>query len=156
MTFERGLLHTRIVKGTVGGAIAVLSADSATAQSLPLKDIVPDPSIADNSIMLIVFVGAFAFAMWSATWLIRERRQLDENNRNTTLELADLRARHERAQALLDAPDQRIVIWEGREEAPVCRGALPSNTGAPEDTTQFIGFGTWMDTAICPIFRTSR
>ena len=49
--------------------------------------------------MLIIFVGAFAFAMWSATWLIRERRQLDDNYRRTALELADLKVRHQRAQA---------------------------------------------------------
>ncbi|MEP1207158.1 MAG: ATP-binding protein [Rhizobiaceae bacterium] len=116
----------------------------ATAQELTLTDILPHQSIANSGIMLIIFVGAFAFAMWSATWLIRERRMLDENNRRTELELADLKARHERAQALLDVPDQRVVIWENRDDAPVCRGQLPGNTNAPVDPAQFIAFGTWM------------
>ena len=123
---------------------AVLLSDPATAQELSLTDILPDQSIANSGIMLIIFVGAFAFAMWSATWLIRERRMLDENNRRAELELADLKARHERAQALLDVPDQRVVIWENREDAPVCRGQLPANTNAPSDPTQFIAFGTWL------------
>lgn len=113
-------------------------------QHLSLTDILPDQSIANNGIMLIIFVGAFAFAMWSATWLIRERRQLDENYRRTALELADLKVRHQRAQALLDVPDQRVVIWEGRDEAPICRGTLPENTSAPTDPTQFVAFGTWL------------
>ncbi len=116
----------------------------AAAQDVTLTDILPDQSIANSGIMLIIFVGAFAFAMWSATWLIRERRMLDENNRRVELELADLKARHERAQALLDVPDQRVVIWENREDLPVCRGQLPENTNAPADPAQFIAFGTWL------------
>ena len=122
----------------------LLVSTSAIAQQLSLTDIIPDQSIANSGVMLIIFVGAFAFAMWSATWLIRERRMLDERNRSAEMELADLKARHERAQALLDVPDQRVVIWENREDAPVCRGQLPSNTNAPTDPAQFIAFGTWM------------
>ncbi len=116
----------------------------AWSQQLSLTDILPDQSIANSGIMLIIFVGAFAFAMWSATWLIRERRQLDDNYRRTALELADLKVRHQRAQALLDVPDQRVVIWEGRDEAPICRGTLPENTSAPADPQQFVAFGTWL------------
>jgi signal transduction histidine kinase len=121
-----------------------LLSGQAVAQQSSLTDILPDQSIANSGIMMIIFVGAFAFAMWSATWLIRERRMLDENNRRAELELADLKARHERAQALLDVPDQRVVIWENPEDAPVCRGHLPENTNAPLDPAQFIAFGTWM------------
>lgn len=130
-----------IALGSMG---VVALSGTAQAQQLSLTDIIPDQSIANSGIMLIVFVGAFAFAMWSATWLIRERRLLDENYRRAEMELADLKARHERAQALLDVPDQRVVIWEDLEEAPVCRGQLPENTAAPSDPAQFIAFGTWM------------
>ena len=128
-----------------GTTDAALLSGKAWAQQSSLTDILPDQSIANSGIMMIIFVGAFAFAMWSATWLIRERRMLDENNRRAELKLTDLKARNERAQALLDVPDQRVVIWENREDAPVCRGQLPENTAAPLDPVQFIAFGTWMN-----------
>lgn len=133
-----------------------VSCEFALAQQNPaITDIIPDQNFATSGIMLIIFVGAFAFAMWSATWLIRERRMLDENNRQAELELADLKARHERAQALLDVPDQRVVIWENREGAPVCRGHLPTQTAAPADPAQFIAFGTWMSSQSAQAFEHS-
>lgn len=100
--------------------------------------------IPDNLFMLVLFTGAFAFAMGAATWLISERGRLDQDNRSLALEHADLKARIERAEALLDVPDQRVVIWAGRDEAPVCRGTLPPNTGAPDDRMTFVAFGSWM------------
>ncbi|NKB51904.1 MAG: PAS domain-containing protein [Rhizobiaceae bacterium] len=139
------LCHSLKLVATTFIAGVAIPIDLVAAQEVTLTDILPDQSIANSGIMLIIFVGAFAFAMWSATWLIRERRMLDENNRRVELELADLKARHERAQALLDVPDQRVVIWENREDSPVCRGQLPENTNAPADPTQFIAFGTWMN-----------
>jgi signal transduction histidine kinase/PAS domain-containing protein len=138
------LSHNLRTAAWIGGPGGFFLSAPVKAQEVSLTDILPAQNVANSGIMLIIFVGAFAFAMWSATWLIRERRLLEENNRRAELELADLKARHERAQALLDVPDQRIVIWENREEAPVCRGQLPENTAAPADPTQFIAFGTWM------------
>lgn len=123
-------------------SVAVLPS-TAHAQS-QLADLVPVDSIANNTIMFPIFMGAFAFAMWSATWLIRARRQLEQDNQALALEHADLKSRHERAQALLDIPDQRIVIWRGDDEAPYSRGNLPSSTGAPDDDDGFVAFGTWL------------
>lgn len=138
-------LSNRSGQVATGGLTGLtLFACPAWSQSGSLSELLPDQGVANNSIMLIIFIGAFAFAMWSATWLIRERRQLDENNKRAQLELADLKARHERAQALLDVPDQCVVIWESREDGPVCRGQLPVNTGAPSDPSRFVAFGTWM------------
>ena len=120
------------------------NAQEATSTTEQIVNFIPKLEIANSWIMLIVFTGAFAFAMWSATWLIRERKKLDETNRSQALDIADLKARNERAQALLNVPDQRIVVWANREEAPLCRGTLPAQTGAPEDKSAFIAFGTWM------------
>ncbi|MEE9314002.1 MAG: ATP-binding protein [Rhizobiaceae bacterium] len=117
---------------------------TAWSQQKAFIDIMPEQGLLNSGIMAILFVGAFAFSMWSATWLIRERRQLDNSNRSLALELADLKVHHDRAQAMLDAPDQQIVIWEGRDQPPICRGSLPANTGTPTDAAQFVGFGTWM------------
>ena len=141
------VLRPRLISITaVSAGLTLVSASQAAEESGfgALTKMIPNQNIANSSVMMIVFVGAFAFAMWSATWLIRERRQLDDGNRALALDLADLKARHDRAQALLDVPDQRVVIWEDRGETPVCRGTLPDNTGAPSDVGKFIAFGTWM------------
>lgn len=130
--------------GMVLASAAHAQTDAENSTMRALMDMLPNQNIANSWVMLIIFVGAFAFAMWSATWLIRERRQLENANTSMAMELADLRARHERAQALLDVPDQRVVIWEGRNHAPVCRGTLPESTGAPKDVAQFTAFGSWM------------
>ncbi len=144
MGLSRSIIANIFRSATLSPVGIFMTAASASAQSTSIIDFIPDQRVASSGTMLIIFVGAFAFAMWSATWLIRERRQLEENNRASALELADLKARHERAQALLDVPDQRVVIWETLDGAPVCRGNLPPNTGAPAAPEQFIGFGTWM------------
>ncbi len=103
-------------------------------------------------IMFVVFMGGFAFVMFAATYLIVEKNRLAAREISQRNELADLKARHARAQALLDVPDQRIVIWEAapdgvRVDAPVCRGTLPPNAGAPEAASAFIAFGAWLTPA---------
>ena len=95
-------------------------------------------------VMFAVFTGAFSFAMLAASWLIRERRRLEREHQVLQLENADLRSRHERAQALLDVPDQRVVIWSSAEEYPICRGTLPLTSGAPDHDAAFIDFNSWM------------
>ena len=145
LTFEKSILAKRASLLPLIVATSLISLPVHAQEAFAsLADMIPNQNIANSSVMMIIFVGAFAFAMWSATWLIRERRQLDDHNRSIAMELADLKARHERAQALLDVPDQRVVIWEGRDTLPVCRGTLPDNTGAPEDIGEFIAFGKWM------------
>lgn len=135
-----------LLKVQAGSVLLAGAATPAAAQEsdLSFSSFLPTLNISSNSIMLIIFMGAFAFAMWSATWLIRERRSLEEANSVLALEHADLKARHERAQALLDVPDQRIVIWPGDNQPPLCRGTLPANAGAPDDEAGFVAFGTWL------------
>ncbi|MEN0040248.1 MAG: ATP-binding protein [Pseudomonadota bacterium] len=120
------------------------AATPAFAQLESLEALLPDAGMAGNGLVFVFFVGAFSFAMWSATWLIRERRALDDSRRTLSHELADLKARHERAQALLDAPDQRVVVWAGDETPPMCRGSLGSASGTPVEAEKFVAFGTWM------------
>ncbi len=100
-------------------------------------------------IMFVVFMGGFAFVMFAATYLIVEKNRLAAREVRQRAELADLKARHARAQALLDVPDQRIVIWEAAPETgvvdvPACRGTLPSKAGAPEAPAAFVAFGAWL------------
>ncbi|EFL89872.1 PAS domain-containing sensor histidine kinase [Ahrensia sp. R2A130] len=136
-------LTERLASG-VALAAAFFVTTPASAQLASIEALLPDAGIAGNGLVFVFFVGAFSFAMWSATWLIRERRALDDSHRMLSLELADLKARHERAEALLDAPDQRVVVWDGEENPPTCRGALVSTSGTPSESADFVAFGTWM------------
>jgi len=102
-------------------------------------------SLGSNKLaMFALFTGAFSFAMMSASWLIRERRRLEREYHALGLEHADLKARHEHAEALLDVPDQQVVIWRSFEEKPICRGSLPPSVEAPADPNAFTAFGSWM------------
>ncbi|MEO0547421.1 MAG: ATP-binding protein [Pseudomonadota bacterium] len=144
------------------GSAAYAQGQKSTQTSIDLPveqaaflDITSLDAFANSAVMFPIFMGAFAFAMWSATWLIRERRQLDQRQGELALENADLRSRYERAQALLNIPDQRIVIWDGREEGPLCRGSLPPIAGTPEQESAFVAFGTWMTALSAQAFEQS-
>ncbi|MFD0916896.1 ATP-binding protein [Pseudahrensia aquimaris] len=121
----------------------------AQAPQEPFSIYTAFPKLADPGgvITFAIVCGAFSFAMMAATWLIRERRRLEKEQSALGLELADLKSRHERAQALLDVPDQRVIIWSNWDEQPVSRGTLPEMAGTPRDIASFIDFESWMNPA---------
>jgi signal transduction histidine kinase len=97
-------------------------------------------------VLFVIFVGAFALVMFAATWLIVERSRLETVETEQAAEIADLRARHARTEALIDAGDQRLLVWDETRigQPPTCRGSLPANAGAPPEPSAFIAFGTWL------------
>ena len=122
-------------------AIAALVPVAAAAQETGPPAILA--VLTNDVLMFPVFVGAFAFTMLASTWLIRERRSLERENKALGHAHADLKARHERLQAILAVPDQRVVVWHG-SEIPQMRGALPPGTGVPRDDAAFLDFPGWM------------
>ncbi len=138
-------IRSALTTGLTGALALGLWSSTALAQNTSfINQYFPTLRVPSDAVMFALFMGAFSFAMMSATWLIRERRRLDHDHRELALEHADLKARHERAQALLDVPDQCIAIWAGRDEQAVCRGTLPHTVGAPEDIASFIDFSSWL------------
>ncbi len=101
-------------------------------------------------VMLAVFGGAMSFAILSASWLIRERSRVVGESEALKRRLADLRATHERMEALVNVGDQRIVVWKGADERPALLGSLSKASGAPADRAEFLAFGRWLtpDSAI--------
>lgn len=91
-----------------------------------------------------VFVGVLGAALLSAIWLIRERGKIARENVELRGRLADLGAALNRSDALLNLRDQRIVAWGGDNRKPELLGALPGETGAPEDRGAFLAFGRWL------------
>ena len=127
-------------------ASTVLTATQATAQGFLDNPLAYVPGV--NQIEIVqfaVFAGAMSFAIMSAFWMIRERSKTSNQNRALMLANADMKARHERNLALLNAPDQRIAIWSGKDISPEIMGTLPLSTGAPVRDTDFMAFGAWMD-----------
>ena len=135
-------VSTSILLGSASSAIAITP---AFAQSIStFNGLLPTSSESTSVVMFALVVGAFSFAMMSASWLIRERRRLERDHSALELEHADLRARHDQAQALLDVPDQCVIIWSSTDDQPTCRGTLPSRTGAPHEPSEFVSFESWM------------
>ncbi len=124
--------------------VCPVTSASAQGTANPIAEILPLDAIGNSAIMFPIFMGAFAFAMWSATWLIRARRQLDQDHRALARDHADLRARNERAQAMLDVADQQVVVWDNEKDEPICHGSLSAQTGAPREQQDFVRFENWL------------
>lgn len=93
--------------------------------------------------------GVISFALLSAFWLIRERQRIAEENLRLKNRFADLRASHERLDALVNIPDQRIVVWDSGNSGHVL-GQLDESSGAPADPLRFLAFGRWLSPASAP------
>ena len=96
--------------------------------------------------MLAVFGGAMSFALMSASWLIRERGRISDENQSLKHRLVDLKASQERMDALLNSADHMVVVWNGIEEKPSILGNLRDVEGVPLKHENFLAFGTWIET----------
>ena len=132
--------------------VFAFSVQPVWAANAQLPTLPQDGNATFQVVLFAVFSGAVSFALMAATWLIRERRLTAEKYISISTSFADLKAKFERTDALVDAPDQRLVIWSGPEEKPIVRGVLPEHTGAPQQRSNFVAFGTWMKPASAHIF----
>ncbi len=92
-------------------------------------------------------VGAICFAVVSAAMLIRARARAEEERDRLTRENADLKLAADRAEAVLSADDQRVVIWPAAADTPTVMGSLPEATGVPRGRLAFLAFGQWLEPA---------
>ncbi len=100
---------------------------------------------AEDIIILAALIGTVSFAVMSAIALIRSRNRTELANARLTEEAANLRAAADRAESLLNADDQRLVVWEAPGASPGVVGDLPKHAGAPANRGEFIAFGNWLD-----------
>src|SRR5690606_19437292 len=65
---------------------------------------------------------------------------------NATLKtrLADANAGLQRCEAMLNLRDQRVVVWGPDNKKPEIVGALPHDSGVPEERAAFLAFGRWL------------
>ncbi len=90
-------------------------------------------------------IGAISAAMLSAIWLIRERAKIEAENGDIKAALGDAQARISRYQSLVVDKDRRIVVWEGPGMPAEIVGQLPPETGAPQESSDFLAFGRWLE-----------
>jgi signal transduction histidine kinase len=139
-----------------GGIVtAILAARPLAAASLIAA---PDPALAQSAldralsltlnpgqvVFLSALIGVTSFAVWSVVTMMRARQRTETENARLRLEVADVKAAADRAEALISGDDQRLVVWSTPGEAPFVAGKLPAEAGAPADRAAFLAFGTWL------------
>lgn len=95
-------------------------------------------------IQFAVFSGVMGAALVSAIWLIRERARTAAENAALRAKVADLNMALSRTESLLNLRDQRLIVWSADRSKPELLGALPSESGAPEERASFLAFGRWL------------
>ncbi|MCB1486877.1 MAG: PAS-domain containing protein, partial [Bauldia sp.] len=121
---------------------------AAAATAGARAEVTPDTLVpglpAFDIIMLVLLIGTVGFAVISAIALMRARNRAETENAELRLEVADLKAHADRAEAMANSEDQRLVAWSANDDAPLVTGSLPAGTGIPEDRAGFLAFGTWL------------
>ncbi|MCO5072394.1 MAG: ATP-binding protein [Rhizobiaceae bacterium] len=126
---------------------------SATAALLPARAQAQDIATLGFSgisvgafevIQFAVFAGVMGSALVSAIWLIRERGRTAAENLALRTKVVDLNKAYSRSEALLSLRDQRLVVWDGDQSKPELVGALPSESGAPDERASFLAYGRWL------------
>ena len=95
-------------------------------------------------IQLAIFAGVMGAALLSAIFTIRERARTSDENVQLRARIADVNAALQRAEALLNLRDQRVVVWSAENKKPELIGGLPAECGAPEERAAFLAFGRWL------------
>jgi signal transduction histidine kinase len=144
-------------KASAGGVpwrarVAALRGATAVALSLPATLFAGTAVAAGQTvsittmdvIQLAVLVGVMGAALLSAIFLIRERARTAAENVDLRSRIADVNAALQRSESLLNLRDQRVIVWSTDNKKPELVGALPLDSGAPEDRAGFLAFGRWL------------
>ena len=131
----------RLLRRLAAGSVLTSFAGSALAETGALPVSVFRSS---EIITFSVLIGVISAAMISAVWLIRQRGNIEGENRELNAALADANQRVSRLQALISDKNRRIVVWEGFSNKPEILGHLPAETGVPQDDREFLAFGRWI------------
>jgi signal transduction histidine kinase len=95
-------------------------------------------------VLMSALVGAFVFVIISTIQLVRARTRSEAENVRLRLEVGDLKSFADRAEALVNEEDQRLVAWGAPGAAPLVAGSLPRSAGAPLDRNEFLNFEEWL------------
>jgi signal transduction histidine kinase len=91
---------------------------------------------------LSVTVGTALAAIAAFALYLRGRR--DDRSLAAQKEIVALRSALDRTKTLLDADDQRTILWDSAIAPASVIGGLPERTGAPVDKAAFLQFERWL------------
>ncbi len=128
-----------VLKGLL--ALPALTAMPTLARAATAGSALSSADVVDFALV----IGAISAAMLSAIWLIRERARIEAENGDIRTALGDALARISRYQSLVVDKDRRIVVWEGQGTPAEVVGQLPTEIGAPQDSSDFLAFGRWLE-----------
>lgn len=97
-----------------------------------------------NIISYAAFVATLAFSIVVCRIFMRSSSRAEYERDILSNELADLRAYSDRFETLIQADDQRFMIWQSTSEKPTIIGELPETCSAPANPTDFTAFGKWL------------
>ncbi len=105
-------------------------------------------AVSTHQIMLTAsMIGVIAVAVASAVGMMRARTRAEAEIAELKSDNADLKAKIDRAEALLDADDQSILAWGIPGEPPLLIGSLGADAAAPKGRAEFLAFGSWLSVA---------
>lgn len=139
--FRKGRAAATLLRRLLAGTVIFAATDAAAQATAPVARAIFGSS---EVVTFSVLIGVISAAMISAIWLIRQRGNIEAENRELRTELADANQRISRFQALIADKNRRIVIWDGLAERPEFLGQLPIETGAPQNDRDFLAFGRWI------------
>lgn len=128
--FGDGRKASRLMRRLLAGTTLLAATDAAAQASAPVARSIFGTS---EVVTFSVLIGVISAAMLSAIWLIRQRGNIEAENRALRADLSDANQRISRFQALIADKNRRIVVWDGLAERPEFLGQLPLETGAPQD-----------------------
>ncbi|MGH6924314.1 MAG: ATP-binding protein [Propylenella sp.] len=114
----------------------------ARAQSLSDLPLASIETALGNVVWAAVTAGTALAALLAFALFLRVRR--DDRLAAAEKEIVALRSALDRTEALLDADDQKTVVWESVASEPRVFGGLAERVGAPTDKAAFLSLSTWL------------
>lgn len=95
--------------------------------------------------VLSINLGVIAFAVLVAITLLRTRERFAASKNQARARLSSLKARLDRAEALLGADAGAMVIWPPNDGRPVVETQASSSSSLPDKPAELLAFGRWLD-----------
>jgi signal transduction histidine kinase len=117
------------------------------ADSIPLSDyaeLIWSVLRREEMLALAPILGIIFFAVTVAIMLVRTRRRLNESEQRSAEALGDMKARVERAEGLLAADQQVLVIWDTIGDTADIRCDPGSSRDLPHKPADVLAFGKWL------------
>jgi signal transduction histidine kinase len=116
----------------------------AASAAPALAATIEDPHPTRQIVLAATMIGVVCVAVASAIGMMRQRVRAEQEIRRLRDDNADVKARADRAEALLDTEDQLILAWKEPGEPPLLLGRLGPEAMAPASRGEFLAFGTWL------------